>query len=56
MSPRCAEDLAPFHYSPRGQVTAEPVHSTTKDAEFFQKFDVVVATTCSQVCTTFTYQ
>jgi len=34
--------------NPMVEVTAEPVHSTTKDAEFFQKFDVVVATTCSQ--------
>jgi ubiquitin-like 1-activating enzyme E1 A len=30
-------------------VTADSADSGTKDAEFFKKFDVVVATTCSQV-------
>jgi ubiquitin-like 1-activating enzyme E1 A len=34
--------------NPMVEVTADPTDSTVKDAEFFQKFEVVVATTCSQ--------
>jgi len=34
--------------NPMVEVTVEPTDSESKDAEFFQKFDVVVATTCTQ--------
>lgn len=34
--------------NPMVEVTADATNSETKDAEFFQKFDVVIATTCSQ--------
>jgi len=34
--------------NPMVEVTADPASSEEKDAEFFQKFDVVVATTCGQ--------
>ena len=34
--------------NPMVEVTADPASSEKKDAEFFKKFDVVIATTCSQ--------
>jgi len=34
--------------NPMVEVTADATNSENKDAEFFQKFDVVIATTCSQ--------
>ena len=34
--------------NPMVEVTADSASSEEKDAEFFKKFDVVIATTCSQ--------
>jgi len=34
--------------NPMVEVTADPASSEEKDADFFKKFDVVIATTCSQ--------
>ena len=37
------------HDGAQVEVTADPSNSEDKDADFFQKFDLVVATQCSQV-------